>query len=156
MKLSTMNKYIIVSFLEGIPAGTVFAESKWPLHVTLMYSFFSSRDQGDLIDRLKQTLSVVKEFNLVGKSVEFFGPDLDREVTELELNSELGSLNKQLKESFKEFMEEPTVDKYPIYRPHVTKNEGKGIDPGEVVNIKTVSLILVAEDTRHVLVTLEL
>lgn len=151
-----MNKYIIVSFLEDVLAGTTFAESKWPLHVTLMYSFFSSRDQKDLIDRLKQTLSEVQKFNLIGKSVEFFGQDLDREVTELQSKPELSSLNTLLKETFKEFMEGPTVDKYPIYRPHVTRNDGKGIEIGEIVNIKTVSLVLVAKDTRHVLVTLEL
>ncbi len=152
-----MNRYIIASFLGRIPAGTAFPESEWPLHVTLTRAFLSGHDEQDLIKTLERALEGKESFALVGKSEELFGPKLDRPVIELERTGEISGLNASLKQSFASSIDRPVPDKYPEYRPHVTRQGNEGIAVGDTVTVSSVSLIRANPDSeRLVLATIPL
>lgn len=150
-----MNKYIIVSLLGDMPAGTEFQESKWPLHVTLTRAIHSKRDEQEFIDTLTKALEGQKPFELVGKSEEMFGPNHDRPVTELALTEEITALNALLKKSFSDLADQPVSDKYPTYRPHVTRQGDEGISIGEKIMIRSASIVLANDgESRKVISTI--
>ncbi|MBP7966909.1 2'-5' RNA ligase family protein [Candidatus Woesebacteria bacterium] len=155
-KPTYMNKLIIASFIGGITAGTKFEESKWPLHVTLMRSLHSNTSPQELTRVLGLALQGQKAFELFGKSEELFGPENDRPVTELELTPQMSALNALLKETFSEHSSQSVPDKYPTYRPHVTRQGEEGISVGDCVRIDSVSIVLVGDEARTIISTIQL
>lgn len=151
-----MNKFIIASFIGGITAGTTFEESKWPLHVTLMHSFHSNTPPQELTQTLERALQRQEAFELFGKSDELFGPENDRPVTELKLTPQMSALNTLLKETFTEHSDQSVPDKYPTYRPHVTKQGEEGISIGDSVRIDSVSIVFVGDESRIIISTIQL
>lgn len=150
-----MNKYIIVSFLEKVPPGTVFSNTEWPLHVTILRPFFSDGESSRLIEILQNSVKGKQTISLFGKTKEMFGQNRDIEVTELGHTTEIQNLHESIKNAFK-----PHIcfesEQYPHYRPHVTKRGNGGVATGEEVIIDSVSLVKMENDSRRVLAIITL
>jgi 2'-5' RNA ligase len=151
-----MNKYVIVSFLENIPVDTIFADSQWPLHVTLIRPFVSLAKEEELIATLTKALEETKSFSLVGISEEMFGPESNIPVVELERTPQAIALNASLKSAFDSSMDKSVPDMYTEFRPHVTSQVGGGITVGGTVGVNSVSLVRYEPGMRYVLATVRL
>jgi hypothetical protein len=149
-----MEKYVIVSILTPQPPAS-FIQSEWPLHVTLLRPFSTELPPEIVVSKFTVACKDQKIIATKGKSKELFGPDNDVPVTELELTTELQLLHTALKTDFEGEIEF-TSAQYPDFRAHVTKNLGRQIGVGELVELKTVSLVKLEAPYRTIIETLEL
>lgn len=147
-----MNKYVIVSFLQrDFPLK--FLKLDWPLHITIVRPFSSSKSGEEFIRTLTAICSQIKPIYVFGKSREMFGPNNDLPVTELEDTPELQSLHDQIMNVSGVWMEFRTPQ-YETYRPHVTDQVNGRISAGEEVIINSISLVELGSDERQVLSTI--
>lgn len=149
-----MTQYVIISILEP-DFPLVFQKADYPLHVTLLRSFETDVPNHTLADTLHSICKQHRALSSQGKSIELFGSNSDRPVTELVNTPELQKLHDDIRSAYIDEIEFTTFE-YPNFRPHVTRNNGKSIQVGEKVLIKTVSLIELASENRKVLATFQL
>lgn len=149
-----MPEYVIISLLQK-DSPTTFHKSKWPLHMTIIRPFASSKNVKDIIDTLKIFCSNKKVIKTKGKSYEMFGPDKNIPVTELENTTETKSLHDDILHICSSWLEfkKPTYD---IYRPHVTDQGNQKISIGESVVIETISLVEMIGEDRRIMGTIKL
>jgi 2'-5' RNA ligase len=144
-----MSKYVIVSMLEP-EFPQEFQSSDWPLHVTLLRPFETEVGAVKLIELLKKISDTHQELSTTGKSKEMFGEKEDVAVTELICTPELQKLHDDIKTAF---IDDITfiAHQYPTFRPHMTEQNGKSINVGEVIALKNLSLIAINAQLRTVL-----
>lgn len=147
-----MTKYVIVSFLEKNPSAT-FSSSDWPLHVTIVRPFSSSKNPDYFLDILKTHCLNRKKIILSGKSREMFGHDKSIPVTELEKTAEIEDLYRKLMLSLEGNIEfsKPHFDDF---RPHVTDHNRK-LGVGDKIALGSLSVVEMDGEKRIVLGTFD-
>src|SRR6185503_14423306 len=126
-----MNHFVIVAFVKkDFPQS--FAQTDWPLHVTIVRPFFSEKNAEEFSKVLKEICSNFKSIQTEGKSLEMFGEKNDAAVTELQNVPELQALHDRVMGGCGEWMEFKTRQ-FDTYRPHVTDQKENKIEVGEKV-----------------------
>lgn len=151
-----MNRYVIVSFLGKVPAGTSFTRTQWPLHITLIRPFDSYASEAELVAELTGALRYTKIFSLTGVSEELFGPELNIPVLELERTTDIVALNILLKRRFTNLANPSTPDIFTEYRPHVTHQAEGKISVGDTITVSSVSLVKYTPGLLYVSNTVDL
>lgn len=152
-----MNLFVIVSFLDGVPTEN-FSRGNWPLHLTLLGNFYTEASEGDLHSTLVKAIEETLSFSVVGGKEEMFGKNADVPVIALKKTSELESLHNQLRHSFNsKVLHFETPDFIGAgYLPHVTDTAEVSLKVGEEVQLTTISLVRLTEDTAHICSTIVL
>lgn len=141
-----MPTYVLVTFLEDVPAGAEFTASAWPLHLTLLPNFSIAWDGSTLGERLRPVLTGRRPITVVASHEEFFGPRETIPVAVVETTPELTSLHRELHDML---AAAGAAFEYPAYvadgyRPHVTAQAHRRLGPGEEARLDTVSVVGIA------------
>lgn len=121
--MDIVQKYTIVAFIKSIQNGMEFAETEWPLHVTIAPRFAIHWDD-DIDNKIKTLATSQKTLTVAAQNDNYFGPNKNIPVTELAQNAHLNDLHKQLVyllESYGAVFDEPHYN-YQGYKPHITIN----------------------------------
>jgi hypothetical protein len=136
-----MATYGLATLLGNYPIGYEFKDENEPLHLTHVNSFSINMDQYELENKLRDLLAHQEEVVTYALSDEFFGPNKDTLVTQLELNTELAKLHDAIMSMLES---EGATFKWPFYlrdgyKPHVAVKTQR-IKRGDKVVIKDISM----------------
>ncbi|MEO6536224.1 MAG: 2'-5' RNA ligase family protein [Candidatus Paceibacterota bacterium] len=146
-----MGKYVIVCILEAeFPQEFQYVD--WPSHTTLLRPFTTDTSSQKLAETLQSICEQHHALTTEGKSRELFGPASDVPVIELVNTPELQKLHDDIRTAYIQEIEF-TAPQYPDFRPHVTENNGKGVEVGESVKISSLSLVELTLESHNVLNT---
>ena len=145
-----MSPYLIVSFLKR-NHPSVFQKSDWPLHVTIVRPFSSSKAPEEIIKSLTTLCAKTSQLKTIGKSREMFGPENDIHVTELEKTPELQALHEKAIKAIEPI--EFTSFEYPNFRPHITDQGNGSFVVDQEVILTSLSLVKISGHEREVLHT---
>lgn len=138
-----MQKYVIIKLLEPKKEGVQFAASDWPLHVTLVPRFVINLEGTGLLEKMATLLRSHKPVEVVAETDELFGEFKNIKVTLLEKTPELTKLHStiiDLLKSMGAIFDEPNFIEEG-FRPHVTVQSKRRVQPGDLVKIDELSLI---------------
>ncbi|HEY4502533.1 MAG TPA: 2'-5' RNA ligase family protein [Candidatus Paceibacterota bacterium] len=149
-----MQEYIVASFLSK-PRNKTFKKSAWPLHVTILGIFKSDLSQYDIEIVLEKICKKTKPLILQGETRSIFGIDNNIPVTELQHKDALHELHSDLLATLEESIHLRTPQfTAQNYRPHVTdQSHTEMVKRGETISIRTLSLVQLEGELRHILST---
>lgn len=148
MNASKTNKfrYWLSIMLDDMPEGEVFGPGR--LHITLLPWFVLREGEEKIVESFKEVFSGFKPFDVSVGGSAFFGPKKDVAVNLIN-SEELKSLHKTSLEWFGQIggrwaVKNPHVGDE--FKAHVRRRQGTHLEVGEVISIKSISLIKAA---RH-------
>jgi hypothetical protein len=152
-----MNLYVIVSVLDTVPTEA-FPRSNWPLHLTLLGNFYTEASESELYRILANATEKIPPLLVVGERKEMFGKNADVPVTVLQKTVGLESLHSQLRHSFSSSVLRFETPDYigAGYLPHITDTAEVKLETDEEVQLTTISLVRLTEDTAHICSTIPL
>lgn len=110
--------YVVVSVLEDVGLRETFR--KWPLHLTLSPIFEWEDSEGVLIESLKGIADSYLPIDIKFERLSMFGPKRDVPVLEVEENSQLQTLHRDIYAVAGSFNTEGTDYWLDNYHPHAT------------------------------------
>jgi 2'-5' RNA ligase len=146
-------KYTIVSLLEDVEEGYLFASSDWPLHTTLIDTFATNLSVESLCQLLENVAKTLKstQTNVIGD--EYFGPNRNIHVKLIEKTNYLEKLHNVLFDQLSHGnlkLNDPQYSK-DGYLPHVTVQKRAQVGIGDEVLINNLALIdMFPRDNSHV------
>lgn len=139
----SMQKYVLVKFLEAVAEGAEFPASAWPLHLTIIPNFSVDWEKRDLPGKISTLLATRETFSVTAAEDEHFGPHGETRVTVLNVDSKLVSLHNDLIALLEE---ENAVFDTPQYikegyRAHITIQKHARLNRGDHAVIDNVSVV---------------
>src|SRR5579884_2039323 len=120
---------LVCSFIKDIDRGTRF--KAWPLHLTIVPWFRAEEPLKKLEDGLAGSIKGIKEFTATAGETAFFGHKKSKEVTLIDQPSAYSDLEKSVRaylKSLSAWIVDESTKRKPVFRPHVTAQEGKKLN----------------------------
>lgn len=150
------SEYIVVSFL-GNRIKPSFRRTEWPLHLTVLNSFLTELPPERLTDKLLIVAFKNTSLSVPAREKAMYGRKNDVSATVLELTDGLKQLHYDLLDTFKHDVEFKAVHfNGATYSPHVSDQRSGSIHGGDVVPLRTLSLIQLSGKVGRVLSTVPL
>lgn len=135
-----MGRFAVVLPLEPLAAGDAFAASAWPLHVTLVEPFETTRDGASVARLLGPALDGFTADGVESFDRAMFGPRQDVPVTLVRDDGSLDAMRTRVLDALREA--DVDVARARLhYRPHVTDSSSDSIPPGRTVALSQVALV---------------
>ena len=134
-------KLLVASITETVKTGYRFSRSSWPLHITFV-PWFNIEQYDELHKELAKTLSRRHAFQVTVGPKEMFGVKNDVHVNTVSASVQIKSLHEELLTVVSKYAQiENGRFAGKSYRPHITHQQGRGYEPGNIVTVESVSVI---------------
>lgn len=135
-----MGSYVLVVFVSRIPAGTVFARARWPLHATLV-RFDAAEPAARIRQRIGPALTARAAFAATVGGDAAFGRDGSVPVSLLDADSGLAALHVAVLDALGDAVHLPGGRHTKAgYRPHVSHTVGR-LHPSDTLAVDHVALV---------------
>jgi hypothetical protein len=135
-----MAKYGIATIFEYLEVGYEFSQDNIPLHITHVDSFQVELGPDELAGLLAESLAEQSPFEIKATKDDFYGPNKDILVTEIELSPKLSHLHfiimKMLRDN-KAVLKNPQFHN-DNYSPHISAYDTRKVHPGDVLTIDSL------------------
>jgi 2'-5' RNA ligase len=142
--------FVIVAPLDEMPLDSEFRTDAWPLHVTLVPPFQTTKTLTEVVDLMGSARRGIPPMTVPAATRERFGRRHDVRVTTLQSHPALHRLHTALLDAI-EPAASGLADRRHVregYRPHVAVQSGREIVPGESVVIDRMALVDCRPDGR--------
>lgn len=138
-----MHRYVVVAPLVPLSVGDRFSTRDWPLHVTLVPTFFSAAPLADVVASLARGASDVPVLEVVMGPDALFGPRHTVPVSEVVMDETLRAAHAALVGALRrcEITFESPPYAGPGFRAHVTHRKGRRIEAGQTATLEQVALV---------------
>jgi hypothetical protein len=146
-----MAKYGIATLFEDLDVGYEFSQDNIPLHLTHVDSFQVELGADELAGLLAESLAEQSPFEIKATKDDFYGPNKDILVTEIEHNPKLSHLHFII---MKMLSDNNAVLKNPQfhndgYSPHISAYDTRRVHPGDVLTIDNLVIASKTSDADN-------
>lgn len=134
-----MHRFVVVLLLEPLDVGARFSTAEWPLHATVVPTFFTDAEPAALGAALENTALPALVVPALGDAL--FGARGTVPVTELSLTPALRSAHDALVSALGDLRPETPEHWGDGYRPHVTVKKYARVRPGAALRFVQVALV---------------
>ena len=147
-----MRNLVLVAFVEPVADGLVFPRSEWPLHITLVRFDAGGPDSADAAERIAglaegPAMAALGARLTVGEDAGF-GRNGSVPVNLIQPQPDLQALHEQLVAAAGSLGGTILTPAHTMagYRPHVSHQGGKRLNPGDAVVLDRIALVDMAPD----------
>lgn len=148
-----MRFFVVVLPLEPLTVGAGFRRDSWPAHVTLVPPFETDAPAARVLDAIRRAAAPHGPLVARGEAHAKFGRRRDVPVTTIELTPEFEALHLDVLAAVDGFLRRGTRLSHVgrNYRPHVTVQQGGGLEPGASLTLTQLAVIDMRPrgDARH-------
>lgn len=149
-----MRFFVVVLPLSPLKVGDGFRRDSWPAHVTLVPPFETDAKAEPVLEAVRTAAGSHAPLLARGEGHAKFGRRRDVPVTTIELTPEFENLHVAALEAVDRFLRKGVRLSHVgprNYRPHVTVQNGGGLEPGASVTLSQVAVIDMRPrgDARH-------
>ena len=144
VRKANMKRFLVVHLLEPKKRGDEWLANNWPLHSTIAYPFNIDCDVSVIIKKIGSVLLDHSAFSVKALSDDYYGPQKDILVTPLEKSPAIMALSKDICRAIIDLggiPENPAFYGDNGHRPHVTVQDHNRIHEGDVIDIKSITLL---------------
>jgi hypothetical protein len=138
-----VHRFVVVCSLRPLHTGERFATAAWPLHMTIVPTFFTPSSDSDVAAALAPVATRLSPLSTTGIGLERFGAKATVDVTELARTPALAAAHDALVDALEPLgLEFETPDHTRAgYRPHVSAKRYGRIEVGQTVRLDEIALV---------------
>jgi len=139
-----MRFFVVVLPLVPLMVGTGFRRDSWPAHVTLVPPFETDAPAEPVVETIRAAAAGHAPLVARGEGRARFGRRRDVPVTTIELTPEFEALHVDVLAAVNRFLRHGARLTHVgprNYRPHVTVQEGGGLEPGVSVTLSQLAVV---------------
>jgi 2'-5' RNA ligase len=138
-----VRRYVVVLLLEPLSTGDRFSTSAWPLHTTIVPTFFTDAPVDEIVEALTDAASAVPALTVPVLGDAMFGAKGTVAVSELERTPTLAAAHAALVDAAEACGIRRETPEYwrEGYRPHLTIKKHGRVHEGELVHFVQVALV---------------